>query len=320
MTSCGPSDDENAGASERFGLIGPAALAAPVAPMRWLITGLWPVGSYGPWGGAKKTLKTYAASIAALAVASGRPAFANSEWSVPAPRPVLYYGGEGGQEMHRRRLQRSALDLYGIADIATLPLYLVTDIGPFDSAEFQEALWRNVERIDTEHAATHPSGTGLVVLDSLYNYHPPKVEAANLYERGRLLAGRSAETAERGLALWVVDHFNKNGSGIDLDRLAQAGMSQWADSWVLIEHGEPPDVANGMFTLSTGVGSRQWGGEEWTVRIDLGPFDKDTSTYLNRPGFSAGFLLAAVTGWWTVGAVSRVGQPGVLIGRGAGRG
>ena len=40
---------------------------------------------------------------------------------------------------------------------------------------------------------------------------------------------------------------------------------------------------------------------------------------LIRPGFPAGFLLAAVTGWWAVGAVPRVGQPGVLIGRGAGR-
>jgi len=32
---------------------------------------------------------------------------------------------------------------------------------------------------------------------------------------------------------------------------------------------------------------------------------------VNRPGFPAGFLLAAVTGWWTVGALSSLGQPGV---------
>lgn len=35
---------------------------------------------------------------------------------------------------------------------------------------------------------------------------------------------------------------------------------------------------------------------------------------MNRPKFPAGLLLAAVTGWWTVGAVARVGQLGVLIG------
>ncbi len=31
---------------------------------------------------------------------------------------------------------------------------------------------------------------------------------------------------------------------------------------------------------------------------------------LNRPGFPAGFMLAAVTGWWTVGAAPRVGPGG----------
>lgn len=267
-------------ASQRFSLIGPAELAAPVAPMEWLITGLWPAGSYGPWGGAKKSLKTYAASIAAIAVAAGRPAFGNPEWSVPAARPVIYYGGEGGQKMHARRLQRIARELYGIADLSTVPLHLVTDIGPLDKPDFIDALRRNVQEVNEAHAATHELGTGLLVLDSLYNYHPAGVEAGNLYERGPLLAGLSALTAEQGVALWLVDHFNKTGSGIDLDRLAQAGMAQWADSWLLFEHGETPDVANGMFTLSTGVGSRQWGGEDWTLRIDLGAYDKETSAYL----------------------------------------
>ncbi len=266
--------------SQRFSLIGPAELSAPVPPMEWLISGLWPVGSYGPWGGAKKSLKTYAASIAAIAVAAGLPAFGNPEWSVPAARPVIYYGGEGGQKMHARRLQRIALEVYGIADLSTIPLHLVTDIGPLDKPDFIDALRRNVREVNDAHAATHELGTGLLVLDSLYNYHPAGVEAGNLYERGRLLAGLSALTAEQEVALWLVDHFNKTGSGIDLDRLAQAGMAAWADSWLLFEHAQPPDVANGTFTLSTGVGSRQWGGDEWTLRIDLGPFDKETSTYL----------------------------------------
>jgi len=118
-----------------------------------------------------------------------------------------------------------------------------------------------------------------VVLDSLYNYHPANIEVTNLYERGRLLAGLSAPLVDRGIALWVVDHFNKSGSGIDLDRLAQSGMSAWADSWLLFEHGADPDVVNGTFTISTGVGSRQWGGEEWTLHVDIGPFDKESSTY-----------------------------------------
>lgn len=262
--------------ADRFRLIGPAELAAPVVPMEWLIRGVWPLGSYGPWGGAKKTLKTYCASIAAISVASGLPAFGNPEWTVPRARPVIYYGGEGGPEMHKRRLQRIAHDVYGIDDISTIPLYLVTDIGPFDKPEFWTALKRNIDEVNESHPVF---GVGLVVLDSLYNYHPANIEVTNLYERGRLLAGLSAPLVSRGIALWVVDHFNKSGSGIDLDRLAQSGMSAWADSWLLFEHAEDPDVANGTFTLSTGIGSRQWGGEEYTLHVDIGPFDKDSSSY-----------------------------------------
>jgi len=79
----------------------------------------------------------------------------------------------------------------------------------------------------------------------------------------------------------VVDHFNKSGSGIDLDRLAQSGMSAWADSWMLFEHADgSPDIANGVFNVSTGIGSRQWGGEEWTLHLNIGPFDKESSSYL----------------------------------------
>jgi AAA domain/Toprim-like len=264
--------------AERFRLIGPAELAAPVVPMEWLIRGVWPLGSYGPWGGAKKSLKTYCASIAAIAVASGMPAFGNPEWTVPRARPVIYYGGEGGRELHKRRLQRIARDVYGIDDISAIPLYLVTDIGPFDKPEFWTALERNIDTVNLVHPGTE-DGLGLVVMDSLYNYHPANIEVTNLYERGRLLAGLSAPLVDRGIALWVVDHFNKSGSGIDLDRLAQSGMSAWADSWVLFEHGEDPDVVNGTFTISTGIGSRQWGGEEWTLHVDIGPFDKESSTY-----------------------------------------
>jgi carbon monoxide dehydrogenase subunit G len=249
-------------------------------PMEWLIRGVWPLGSYGPWGGAKKTLKTYCASIAAISVASGLPAFGNPEWTVPTACPVVYYGGEGGQKMHQSRLQRIARDIYGIDDISTIPLYLVTDIGPFDKPEFWITLDRNIAQINK--AQRGGPEVALVVMDSLYNYHPADIEVSNLYDRGRLLAGLSAPLVNRGIALWLVDHFNKSGSGIDLDRLAQSGMAVWADSWVMFEHGEDPDVANGTFTISTGIGSRQWGGEEWTIHVDIGPFDKSSRTYLTN--------------------------------------
>lgn len=253
----------------RFALISPGELALPVPPMEWLIKGLWPAGSYGPWGGAKKTLKTYTATLAAVAVAAGVPAFGMAEWAVPRARPVIYFGGEGGRSMHMRRLQRAA-EFYGV-DLAEIPFYLITDVGPFDSPEFRTAARQHIEDL----------GAGLTVLDSLYNYHPANVEATNLYERGRLLGGLSALTTDLDCAAWVVDHFNKNGSGIDLDRLAQAGMAAWADSWALWEHASDPDVPSGRFILNAGIGSRQWGGDEHTVHLDIGAFDVETSTYLS---------------------------------------
>ena len=51
--------------------------------------------------------------------------------------------------------------------------------------------------------------------------------------------------------------------------------------------------------------------DDHLVASTSGPSPTGTGTAMNRLGFPAGFLLAAVTGWWTVGALSSLGQPGV---------
>ena len=250
----------------RFPLISPAELAQPVEPVEFLIDGLWPAGSFGPWGGPKKSLKTHCASLAAIAVAAGVPAMGH--WPVRHARPVIYYGGEGGRDLHARRFQRIAREVYGL-DLEDLPLYLVTGVGPFDTKEFRQELEEHCEEIEP----------GLVVLDSLYNYHPAGIEVGNLYDRGRVLSDLSHPLAEAGVALWILDHFNKNGAGLDLDRLAQAGMAAWADSWVLLDHRSTPDVAEGRFALRAEVGSRQWGGAGWDIDLDIGRFDLEQGTH-----------------------------------------
>jgi len=250
----------------RFPLIGPAELAAPVPPVEFLIEGMWPAGSFGPWGGPKKSLKTHCASLAAVAVAGGVPALGH--WRVRHARPVIYFGGEGGRDLHARRFQRIASEVYGL-ELEDLPLYLVTGVGPFDSKEFRQELEEHCEKVDP----------GLVVLDSLYNYHPAGIEVGNLYDRGRVLSDLSHPLAEAGVALWVLDHFNKNGEGLDLDRLAQAGMAAWADSWLLLKHRTPPRVGEGQFALRAEVGSRQWGGTTWDIDLNIGPFDQETGAY-----------------------------------------
>ena len=240
-----------------------AILAEPVPPMEWLIRGVWPRNSFGPMGGEKKTLKTYNLLALSVAVASGKPLF--DEFEVVAPGPVLYYVGEGGMRPFQRRLQAVAR-AYG-ADLRDLHdrFHAVFQVGSLASADFVDALRRNLDQLQPE----------LVIVDPLYAFHPPGVEAQNLYERGRMLAELSGLVADEA-ALIVADHFKKNGaagaSGLDLDSIAQAGMGQWADSWILQRHREAPDLDAGAYRLEAEFGSRQWGGARYEIDWTLPAF------------------------------------------------
>ncbi|WP_412475543.1 AAA family ATPase [Gordonia sp. LUNF6] len=244
--------------AKRFELVPASALAEPVPPMEWLIKGVWPRGSFGPMGGEKKTLKSYNLMSIALAVASGRPLF--GEFEVTTPGPVVYYVGEGGRGPFMRRLQAIARSYD--ADLADLPIYAVFDVGPLDAPEFTTALTAALDDVRPE----------LVIIDPLYAFHPAGIEAQNLYERGRMLAGLSGLVAGKA-ALIIADHFKKSGGAdLDLDSISQAGMGQWADSWILQKHREKADLDNGAYRLAVEFGSRQWGGSRWDVDWQLPAF------------------------------------------------
>lgn len=245
-------------AGARFQLISAAQLAEPVPPMEWLIRGVWPRRSFGPMGGEKKTLKTYNLMSIALAVASGRPLF--GEFEVVTPGPVVYFVGEGGRAPFQRRLHAIAR-AYGV-DLADLPIHATFDVGPLDSPEFVAALTAALDALRPE----------LVIIDPLYAFHPAGIEAQNLYERGRMLAEVSGIVADKA-ALIIADHFKKSGgSELDLDSIAQAGMGQWADSWILQKHRERADLDGGEYSLAVEFGSRQWGGSRWDVDWKLPAF------------------------------------------------
>ncbi len=254
---------------ERLRLVGPEELAAPVPPMRWLVRGVWPEGSYGVLAGEKKTLKTYTALALAVAVTSGQPFLGH--FDVPRPGAVLYLSGEGGQYPTTARLQRIAA-AYGLDrdELGQLPLHMLFSSAALDDPEFLAVLrgWLDKFR------------PALVVLDPLYAFHPSGVEATNLYERGRMLADFRAAIGP-DTALVVVDHFKKTGaSALDLDSVAQAGMAQWADSWVLQRHGEQARPDEGHFALDVEFGSRQWGGRTYRVTWGLGEFDDSTGEHV----------------------------------------
>ncbi|MDV2476400.1 AAA family ATPase [Rhodococcus zopfii] len=239
----------------RFATVSARDLAQAVPPMEWLVRGVWPRKSFGPMGGEKKTLKTYNLLAIALAVAGGAELF--GEFEVESPGPVIYYVGEGGRAPFQRRAQAIAR-AYGV-DLADLPLHAVFEVGSLDSPEFTDALKRNLDAVQPE----------LVILDPLYAFHPAGVEAQNLYERGRMLAELSAQTANE-TALIVADHFRKSGAAdLDLDSIAQSGMGQWADSWILQKHRETAHLDSGTYRLAVEFGSRQWGGSRWELDWQL---------------------------------------------------
>ncbi|OCH79838.1 hypothetical protein A9310_23380 [Gordonia sp. UCD-TK1] len=247
----GETDESPPVSRARFAAVPASDLAGQIPPMQWLIKGVWALNSFGPLGGEKKTLKSYNLLSMSVAVASGLPFY--GEFEVASPGPVLYYAGEGGRDEHQRRLQAIAR-AYGVP-LQDLPLHTVFDAGGLDEADFLGALHNHMDTIQPR----------LVVIDPLYAFHPTGVEAQNLYERGRMLSDFNAEVGNE-TSLVIADHFNKTGRAeLDLDSIAQSGMGQWADSWMLQLHREPPDQDAGEFRLAMEFGSRRWGGRRWNV-------------------------------------------------------
>ena len=182
-------------------------------------------------GGPKKSMKSYMALAEAIAVASDKPYLGNSEWTVPEALGVIYFAAEGGVSLTQRRLQRIARDVYDIKDIKDLPLIVLPEIAPF-GPKFDEYLDDGVSALGVS--------VGLVIVDSVYNYHPPEknVSVSNLYSRGQMF-GRLSHSVYRIVGpqavLILLDNFRKTGNDeLDLDSISQSGMAEFADSWGLM--------------------------------------------------------------------------------------
>lgn len=245
----------------RFRLVSARELGQRIKPMRWLVRGIWPERSAGVLGGDKKALKTWNLQAIALAVATGSALF--DEYPVASPGSVLYLCGEGGQDTYANRHQVIAAR-YGITPdvLVDIPLGAEFGVGMLTESEFIEAVKRHLDELQPK----------LVILDPLYAYHPSDVEVTNIYQRGPMLANLRTLIGGES-ALIVGDHFNKTASGrLDLDNIAQAGMAQWADSWILQKHRTSPDLENGAFSLEIETGSRRGGGKhlevDWTLKRD----------------------------------------------------
>lgn len=247
---------------QRFVRVSAAELAGPVPATQWLVRDVWTQGSYGVFGGAKKTLKTYNLLALVLAVASGEPFL--GRFAVPRARPVIMYLSEGGDKGTRRRLQ--AIARYMGVDLASLPISMVFDAAPIGSELLAASIARDIADLDP----------GLVVLDALYAFHAQGVEVSNLYERGQMLYELQQMVVGPDRSLIVADHFSKmRKAELDLDAISQSGVAEWAQSWALAKHRTPPNVAAGEFRLAVQFGGRDGYGNDWAIDWHLGPLGAD---------------------------------------------
>lgn len=66
---------------------------------------------------------------------------------------------------------------------------------------------------------------------------------------------------------------------LDLDEISQAGMSQWADSWILHTHREPYDRLAGIARLAVEYGSRRGYSRRFALDFTVGAFNEDLGDY-----------------------------------------
>ena len=252
-------------ANSRYRLVSARELAQPVEPMRWLVRGIWPERSAGVLAGDKKSMNTWNLQALALAVAGGVALF--DKYHVTSPGPVLYLCGEGGRDTFANRHQVVA-ERYGLTNLLPeLAFGAEFGVGMLTDSEFTDAVKRHLDALQPK----------LVILDPLYAYHPSDVEVQNVYARGPMLVNLR-ELIGGEAALIVGDHFNKTAPGrLDLDNIAQAGMAQWADSWILQKHRETPNLDKNKFWLEVETGTRRGGGKhlevDWTLKRDDGDPD-----------------------------------------------
>lgn len=258
--------DSTQPAWEKYPLVGPAELAAPIKPARWLIERVWIQKSSGVVAGKKKAFKTWQMHSTALAIVTGRRFL--DKFAVVTPGPVVYLTGEGGQDEFMSRHQAIARR-YGVNadEMRDIPFRAMFHVAALDNDEFTNALRHHLDTVQPV----------AVYLDPLYAYHPADVDISSVYSRGQMLA-TIREEIEPYAALIIGDHINKSASNtsLDLDDIGFSGVSQWADSWSIQRHREKfrTEGPNSYAKLEVEFGSRRTGSMRYNVDWNL---TRDTS-------------------------------------------
>jgi len=148
--------------------------------------------------------------------------------------------------------------------------------------------------IDSIAAAIDEFDPAIVWLDPWYAYAPGSAVASSalLTDIGQVLSNWR-QAVGVGRTAMINHHLNTGGTGDGLQRLAGAGHAEWCDSWMLVDHREKPQVEEGRFRLKLRVGSRQWGGGDYAIDLNLGRFDPEQGIHIGSIHWKVGRLAEA---------------------------
>jgi hypothetical protein len=234
---------------ERFPLITSAALDSEDYTPSPIITEVLFAGSPAVIGGMFKTCKTLVAIDMAISIATGRP-FLGS-WTVPEPREVVYFTGEGGpavaQEYGRRIAASKGIAL---ADVTNLHWC------------FSVPRLEDLRDLDAFAKVLDETGAEVPILDNLMLCLSGD-EAGNVYKMGGVLGNAVRLCLERGATPIFIHHFKRTRATADpyapgeLADLTQAGVAEIAGQWLLLTRRQPyrPDEA-GEQKLWLSIGGR----------------------------------------------------------------
>jgi hypothetical protein len=233
----------------RFPLLSSAALDSADCTARPIVTEALFAGSPAVIGGMFKTGKTLLGIDAAISIATGRMFL--GAYTVPEPRGVVYFTGEGGpavaQEYGRRIAAAKGIAL---ADVTGLHWC------------FSVPRLEDLDDLDAFAKVLDDTASEVAILDNLMLCLSGD-NAGNVYSMGGVLGNAVRICSERNVTPIFVHHFKRTRATADpyapgeLGDLTQAGVAEIAGQWLLLTRREAYDPDEpGTHRLWLSIGGR----------------------------------------------------------------
>ncbi|MFN3297553.1 AAA family ATPase [Caldimonas sp.] len=232
------------GPRQEFNRITASELASAKYDLTYLVEGVLvkdqPAGLVGP----KKSLKTSIGLDLAVSMATGGKFL--GYFRVPEKRRMAVMSGESGLAT----IQETALRICLAAgvDLAATGLIFSDTLPHFGDAINMKAFRQFLKR----------DGIEVVLVDPAYLCLPGDVNAANLFDMGRMLRQVSEACQDAGATLVLAHHLKKGVADPyapgQLEDIGWAGFQEFFRQWIMITRREPYESGSGMHRLWLSTG------------------------------------------------------------------